>query len=65
MNNSFELVTITSNLTSFDIRCRDLSCPWYLCASVLKEGDIWIVRKFTDMHQCAIDIAKNDHRKTS
>uniref|UniRef100_A0A9I9EDL3 Transposase MuDR plant domain-containing protein n=1 Tax=Cucumis melo TaxID=3656 RepID=A0A9I9EDL3_CUCME len=33
LNNSFELVTVMSNRTLFDIRCKDLSCPWYLRAS--------------------------------
>ncbi|KAA0037393.1 uncharacterized protein E5676_scaffold85G00290 [Cucumis melo var. makuwa] len=28
LNNSFELVTVTSNRTSFNIRCKDSSCPW-------------------------------------
>ncbi|TYK02522.1 uncharacterized protein E5676_scaffold784G00540 [Cucumis melo var. makuwa] len=28
VNNSFELVTVKSNRTSFDIRCKDSSCPW-------------------------------------
>uniref|UniRef100_A0A9I9ELC6 Transposase MuDR plant domain-containing protein n=1 Tax=Cucumis melo TaxID=3656 RepID=A0A9I9ELC6_CUCME len=34
LNNSFELVIDRSNRTSFDIRCKDSSCPWYLCASI-------------------------------
>ncbi|TYK22587.1 uncharacterized protein E5676_scaffold195G00040 [Cucumis melo var. makuwa] len=34
LNSSFELVTVRSNRTSFDIRCKDPSCPWYLRASV-------------------------------
>ena len=37
LNNSFEFVTVRSNCTSFDIRCKDLSCSWYLQASVLKK----------------------------
>ncbi|TYK10904.1 uncharacterized protein E5676_scaffold231G00820 [Cucumis melo var. makuwa] len=33
LNSSFELVTVRSNRTSFDIICKDPSCPWYLRAS--------------------------------
>ncbi|KAA0044975.1 uncharacterized protein E6C27_scaffold74G002830 [Cucumis melo var. makuwa] len=33
VNNSFKLVTVRSNRTLFDIRCKDSSCPWYLRAS--------------------------------
>ncbi|TYK09765.1 uncharacterized protein E5676_scaffold127G00490 [Cucumis melo var. makuwa] len=33
LNNSFELVTVRSNGTSFDIKCKDPSCTWYLRAS--------------------------------
>ena len=65
LNNSFELVTFRSNCTSFDIRCKNLSCRWYLRASILKKSDIWIVSKFTDTHQCSVDIVKNDYKQAT
>ena len=65
LNNSFEFVTVRSNRTSYDIRCKDLSCSWYLRASVFKKSDIGIVHKFTDTHQCVVDIVKNDHRQAT
>ncbi|KAA0067552.1 protein FAR1-RELATED SEQUENCE 2-like [Cucumis melo var. makuwa] len=65
LNSSFELVTVRSNRTSFDIRCKDPSCPWYLRASVFKKSDIWIIRKFTDTHLCSVDVVKNDHKQAT
>ena len=65
VNNSFKLVIVRSNSTSFDIRCKDSPCPWYLHTSVLKKSDIWLVPKFTDTHQCAVDIVKNDHKQAT
>ncbi|KAA0061274.1 uncharacterized protein E6C27_scaffold455G001170 [Cucumis melo var. makuwa] len=65
LNSSFELVTVRSNRTSFDIRCKDPSCLWYLRASVFKKSDIWIVRKFTDTHLCSVDVVKNDHKQAT
>ena len=57
---------VRSNHTLFAIRCKDLSCGWYLPASVYKKSGIWVVRKFTNTHQCVVDIVKDDHRqKTS
>lgn len=62
VKNSFELITVTSNRTSFDIRYKNSSSHWYLRASVLKKkSDIWIICKFTDTHQCAVVIVKNGH----
>ena len=29
------------------------------------ESDIWIVRKFTDTHQCVVDIVKNEHMQAT
>ena len=37
----------------------------FTCFCVKKKGDIWIARKFTDTHQCAADIVKNDHRQAT
>ena len=65
VNNSFEFVTVRSNRTSFDIRYKDMLCSRYLRASVLKKSDIWIICKFMDTHQCAVDIVKNDHRQAT
>ncbi|KAA0038035.1 uncharacterized protein E5676_scaffold237G001590 [Cucumis melo var. makuwa] len=48
LNNSFELVTLRSNRTSFDIRCKVSSCPWYLRASGTPEDLYAMLSTFSD-----------------
>ena len=65
LNNSFEFTTIWFNCTSFDICCKDLSCSWYLHASVYKKSGVWVDHKFIDNHHCVVDTVKDDHMQAT
>ncbi|XP_038907134.1 uncharacterized protein LOC120092945 [Benincasa hispida] len=62
---NFEFKTLRSNSRSIEFRCVQDGCQWYVRASRYKASDLWMLRKFIDIHDCSMNNVQTSHRQAS
>lgn len=59
-----ELVVKKSDKSRLIAICIDKSnCQWRLRASKINDGDLWIIRKYLNIHTCSLELMHHDHRQ--
>lgn len=60
MRRKFEFRVAKTSKDLFCVACIDKSCHWTLQAVSLKGSEMFMIRKYMNIHSCSID---QDHRQ--
>ncbi|XP_038896605.1 uncharacterized protein LOC120084863 [Benincasa hispida] len=65
VNKNFQFRTTRSNSKSFELKCLQEGCQWYVRASWYKKSELWMLRKYISDHNCLMNTTQSCHRQAS
>ena len=64
MSKHYQFKVKRSNSTLLHVICIDNeACPWQLRATRMKGSELFVVKRFDDVHTCSIEIVQGHHRQ--
>ncbi|GMN54086.1 hypothetical protein TIFTF001_023214 [Ficus carica] len=64
MSKHYQFKVKRSNSTLLHVICIDIKkCPWQLCATRMRSSELFVVKRYDDVHTCSIEIVQGHHRQ--
>lgn len=65
IRNNFEFKVARSSKSRYFLVCCKTPCDWKLNASVCGDSDVWVIRKYQNVHSGIIEVVTTKHRQAS
>ena len=63
MTKHFQVKVKKSTRSLLHVVCNDDRCQWQVRATKLKDSDMFVIRRYEELHTCSIEIRQGQHRQ--